>query len=59
MKDQLSALIDGELDIESSEHLITSAKSGGEIQNLMGYLSFDWRCYAWETRHYVKILRAV
>ncbi len=33
MKDQLSALIDGELDIESSEHLITSAKSGGELKN--------------------------
>lgn len=32
MKDQLSALIDGELDIESSEHLITSAKSGGELK---------------------------
>jgi sigma-E factor negative regulatory protein RseA len=33
MKDQLSALIDGELDIESSEHLITSAKSGGELKS--------------------------
>lgn len=33
MKDQLSALIDGEFDIESSEHLITSAKSGGELKN--------------------------
>lgn len=33
MKDQLSALIDGELDIESSEHLIISAKSGGELKN--------------------------
>jgi sigma-E factor negative regulatory protein RseA len=32
MKNQLSALIDGELDIESSEHLITSAKSGGELK---------------------------
>ena len=34
MKDQLSALIDGELDIESSEHLITSAKSGGELKTV-------------------------
>ncbi len=33
MKDQLSALIDGEFDIESSEHLITSAKSGGELRS--------------------------
>lgn len=33
MKDQLSALIDGELDIESSAHLITSAKSGGELKS--------------------------
>lgn len=33
MKDQLSALIDGELDIESSAHLITSAKSSGELKN--------------------------
>lgn len=33
MKDQLSALIDGELDIESSEHLITSAKSSGELKS--------------------------
>jgi sigma-E factor negative regulatory protein RseA len=32
MKDQLSALIDGELEIESSEHIITSAKSGGELR---------------------------
>ena len=32
MKDQLSALMDGELDIESSEHLIISAKSGGELK---------------------------
>ena len=32
MKDQLSALIDGEFDIESSEHLITSVKSGGELK---------------------------
>ena len=33
MKDQLSALIDGEYDISDSEHLITSAKSGGEMKN--------------------------
>lgn len=33
MKDQLSALIDGEFDIENSEHLITSAKSGGELKS--------------------------
>ena len=32
MKDQLSALMDGEFEIESSEHLITSAKSGGELK---------------------------
>ena len=32
MKDQLSALIDGEFEIESSEHIITSAKSGGELR---------------------------
>lgn len=33
MKDQLSALMDGEFDIESSDHLITSTKSGGELKN--------------------------
>lgn len=33
MKDQLSALIDGELDVESSEHLVMSAKSGGELKS--------------------------
>jgi sigma-E factor negative regulatory protein RseA len=33
MKDQLSALMDGEFDIESAEHLITSAKSGGELKS--------------------------
>ncbi len=33
MKDQLSALIDGEFDIENSEHLIASAKSGGELKS--------------------------
>lgn len=32
MKDQLSALIDGEFDMASAEHLITSAKSGGELK---------------------------
>jgi sigma-E factor negative regulatory protein RseA len=31
MKDQLSALIDGEFEIESSEHIISSVKSGGEL----------------------------
>lgn len=33
MKDQLSALMDGEFDTESSEHLITSVKSGGELKS--------------------------
>ena len=33
MKDQLSALIDGEFDIDAAEHLITSAKTGGELKN--------------------------
>lgn len=33
MKDQLSALMDGEFDIENAEHLITSAKSGGELKS--------------------------
>ncbi|MES2547764.1 MAG: sigma-E factor negative regulatory protein [Pseudomonadota bacterium] len=33
MKDQLSALIDGEFDVESAEHLIRSVKSGGELQD--------------------------
>ena len=32
MKDQLSALMDGEFDTESSEHLSTSVKSGGELK---------------------------
>lgn len=31
MKDQLSALIDGEFDVENAEHLIRSVKSGGEL----------------------------
>lgn len=33
MKDQLSALMDGEFDVENAEHLITSAKSGGELKS--------------------------
>ena len=33
MKDQLSALIDGEFDIDAAEYLITSAKTGGELKN--------------------------
>ena len=33
MKDQLSAFMDGEFDIESAEHLITSVKSGGELKS--------------------------
>jgi sigma-E factor negative regulatory protein RseA len=33
MKDQLSALIDGEFDIDDSEHLIASAKAGGEMKH--------------------------
>lgn len=33
MKDQLSALIDGELEIESADHLIASAKVGGELKH--------------------------
>jgi sigma-E factor negative regulatory protein RseA len=33
MKDQLSALMDGEFDIESAEHLITSVKAGGELKS--------------------------
>lgn len=32
MKDQLSALIDGELEIDSADHLIASAKTGGELK---------------------------
>ena len=36
MKDQLSALIDGELNIDDSEHLITSAKAGGEMRCCWG-----------------------
>ena len=42
MKDQLSALIDGEFEIESSEHIITSVKAGGELkgtQDAQGILS--------------------
>ena len=37
MKNQLSALIDGELSIEDSAHLITSAKTGGELKNCWAY----------------------
>jgi sigma-E factor negative regulatory protein RseA len=33
MRDQLSALIDGELEIESADHLIASAKAGGELKH--------------------------
>ncbi len=33
MKDQLSALIDGEFDVENAEHLIRSIKSGGELKD--------------------------
>ena len=33
MKDQLSALIDGELDVASAEHVIKAAKAGGELKN--------------------------
>ncbi|MBC7756199.1 MAG: sigma-E factor negative regulatory protein [Bdellovibrio sp.] len=33
MKNQLSAFMDGELSIEESAHLITSAKTGGELKN--------------------------
>lgn len=32
MKDQLSALIDGEFDVASAEHLIASVKSDGEFK---------------------------
>ena len=32
MKNQLSALIDGELEIDSADHLIASAKVGGELK---------------------------
>lgn len=33
MKDQLSALMDGEFAVADSEHLISSAKSGGEMKD--------------------------
>ena len=33
MKDQLSALIDGELDVASAEHVIKAAKTAGELKN--------------------------
>ena len=32
MKDQLSALMDGEFAVEAADHLITSAKTGGELK---------------------------
>lgn len=38
MKNQLSALIDGEFEIEDSEHIITAIKSDGEIREA-------WKCY--------------
>ena len=38
MKDQLSALMDGEFELDSSEHIITSIKSGGELKEA-------WRHY--------------
>lgn len=55
MKDQLSALIDGELELASSDHIITSIKSGGELKTawkdyhligdaLRGELSVHPRC---------------
>ncbi len=37
MKDQLSALIDGEFEIESSEHIFMSIKSGGELKEAWQY----------------------
>ena len=37
MKEQLSALIDGEFDVENAEHLIRSVKSGGELQESWQY----------------------
>ncbi len=33
MKDQLSALIDGEFDVASAQHIITSVQSGGELES--------------------------
>lgn len=38
MKNQLSALIDGELELSSAEHLLTSIKSGGELKD-------TWKSY--------------
>jgi sigma-E factor negative regulatory protein RseA len=38
MKDQLSALIDGEIELEGSEHIVTAMKSGGELRE-------SWRHY--------------
>ena len=32
MKDQLSALIDGEFDLDGASHLFSSIKKGGELK---------------------------
>ena len=32
MKNQLSALIDGEFELEDSDHILTAMKSGGEVK---------------------------
>jgi sigma-E factor negative regulatory protein RseA len=41
MKSQLSALIDGEIEIEDSEHIVTALKSKGEVTD------------AWKTYHLI------
>lgn len=38
MKEQLSALIDGEFDVENAQHLLIVAKSDGELKQ-------SWDCY--------------
>ena len=38
MKDQLSALIDGEFELDGSEHIVTAMKPGGELRE-------TWRQY--------------
>jgi sigma-E factor negative regulatory protein RseA len=38
MKDQLSALIDGEIELEGSEHIVTAMKSGSDLRE-------SWRQY--------------
>lgn len=38
MKDQLSALIDGEVELEGSEYIVTAMKSGGDLRE-------SWRHY--------------